>query len=88
MSARSDAACVCMCARGHGNGPFRARFPQLLVPQGCCEAEKIALLAFSNVAERGIGSRGHALAVWPSHSIPTLHRLIPLHVRADVFNLI
>ena len=30
-------------------------------------AQKISLLAFSNVAEQGIGSRGHALAVGPSH---------------------
>ena len=27
----------------------------------------MALLAFSNVAEQGIDSRGHALAVGPSH---------------------
>ena len=30
-------------------------------------AQKIALLALSNVAERGIDSRGHALAMGPSH---------------------
>jgi hypothetical protein len=30
-------------------------------------APKIALFALSNVAERGIGSRGHALAMGPSH---------------------
>ena len=30
-------------------------------------AQKIAMLAFSNVAERGIDSRGHALVMGPSH---------------------
>jgi hypothetical protein len=30
-------------------------------------AQQLALLAFSDVGERGIGSRGHALAVGPSH---------------------
>ena len=30
-------------------------------------AQKLALLALSDVGERGIGSRGHALAVGPSH---------------------
>ena len=30
-------------------------------------APKVALFALSNVAERGIGSRGHASAVGPSH---------------------
>jgi hypothetical protein len=29
--------------------------------------EKIAMLALSNVAERGIDSRGHALVMGPSH---------------------
>jgi hypothetical protein len=31
-------------------------------------AQKIAMLALSNVAERGIDSRGHALVMGPSHS--------------------
>ena len=31
-------------------------------------APKIALFALSNVAERGIDSRGHALVMGPSHS--------------------
>ena len=30
--------------------------------------EKIAMLPLSNVAERGIDSRGHALVMGPSHS--------------------
>ena len=32
-------------------------------------AQKLALLELSNVAERGIGSRGHVLAVGPSHCL-------------------
>ena len=30
-------------------------------------AQKIAMLALSNVVERGIDSRGHALVMGPSH---------------------
>jgi hypothetical protein len=37
------------------------------VLRGWKVAQKIALLALSNVIERGIGSRGHALAMEPSH---------------------
>ena len=47
---------------------FEHVFRSLRVPQSCCgAAQKIALLALSNVAERGIGIRGHALAMGPSH---------------------
>ena len=52
VAARSDAPCVRMCARGRGNALFEHVF------RSC---------GFSNVAEQGIGSRGHALAVGPSH---------------------
>ena len=42
---------------------FRARFPGAIeLLRGWKVAQKIALFALSNVAERGIGSRGHALA--------------------------
>ena len=51
--------------------PFRARFSAAAgateLQRGWKVAHKIALLAVSNVAERGIGSRGHALVMGPSH---------------------
>jgi len=76
-SARSDASCACMCARGRGNALLKhvtrnlaAGATGLLRGRKVARemmlffsAQKIALLTLSNVAERGIGSRGHAWAM-------------------------
>ena len=67
-SARSDASCECMCARGRGNALFKHVTRNLAAGatgllRGRKVAQKIALLTLSNVAERGIGSRGHAWAM-------------------------
>jgi len=73
VAARSDAPCVCMCARGRGNALFEHVFRSCGCHRGTVglkSSSKIALLVFSNVAEQGIGSRGHALAVGPSHLNP------------------
>jgi hypothetical protein len=52
--------------------PFSSTFSAAAVAtellRGWKVAQKLALLALSDVGERGIGSRGHALAVGPSHS--------------------
>ena len=62
---------VCACVLVAVEMPFSSTFSaaagatELL--RGWKVAQKISLLAFSNVAEQGIGSRGHALAVGPSH---------------------
>ena len=62
---------VCACVLVAVEMPFSSTFSaaagatELL--RGYKVAQKISLLAFSNVAEQGIGSRGHALAVGPSH---------------------
>ena len=59
-----------MCARAL-EMPFSSTFSaaagvtELL--RGWDVAQRLARLALSNVAERGIGSRGHALAVGPLH---------------------
>ena len=62
---------VCTCVLVAVEMPFSSTFSaaagatELL--RGLKVAPKIALFALSNVAERGIGSRGHALAMGPSH---------------------
>ena len=60
---------VCACVLVAVEMPFSSTFSS---DAGATEllrdykvAQKIALLAFSNVAQQGFGSRGHALAVGP-----------------------
>jgi hypothetical protein len=70
VSARSDAACVCMCARGSGNALFEHVFRSCgchRAAAGLTSSSKDCTASFYIVAEQGIGSRGHALAVGPSH---------------------
>ena len=61
-------ACSCMCARAV-EMPFSITFSAAVGVaerlRGWDVAQKLARLALSNVAERGIDSRGHALAVGP-----------------------
>jgi hypothetical protein len=68
VSARSDAACVCMCARGSGNALFEHVFRSCgchRAAAGLTSSSKDCTASFYIVAEQGIGSRGHALAVGP-----------------------
>ena len=70
VAARSDAPCVCMCARGRGNALFEHVFRSCgchRAAAGLTSSSKDCTASFYIVAEQGIGSRGHALAVGPSH---------------------
>jgi hypothetical protein len=53
--------------RDSGHVLFEPFFGNGGVVRGLKVAQKLALLVPPNVAERGIGSRGHALAMGPSH---------------------
>jgi hypothetical protein len=75
--ARSPAAAGSACRPSGLPGPlvavellfsstFSAAAGATELMRGWRVAQKIALLALSNVAERGIDSRGHALAMGPS----------------------
>ena len=54
--------CLAYCVLVAVEMPFSSTFSA-----AAGATELLALLAFYNVAEQGIGSRGHALAVGPSH---------------------
>jgi hypothetical protein len=61
-----------MCARAvemSFSSTFSAAVGATELLRGWNVAHKLARLAISNVAERGIGSRGHALAVGPSQCL-------------------
>ena len=60
-------ACVLVAVEMPLSSTFSAAAGATELLRGYKVAQKISLLAFSNVAEQGIGSRGHALAVGPSH---------------------
>ena len=61
------------CNYWHFSSTFSAAAGATELLRGWKVAPKIALFALSNVAERGIGSRGHALAMGPSHCDYWLH---------------
>jgi hypothetical protein len=59
-------ACVLVAVEMPLSSTFSAAAGATELLRGYKVAQKISLLAFSNVAEQGIGSRGHALAVGPA----------------------
>jgi hypothetical protein len=60
-------ACVLVAVEMPLSSTFSAVAGATELLRGWKVAQKSALLAPPNVAERGIGSRGHALAMGPSH---------------------
>ena len=59
-------ACVLVAVEMHFSSMFSAAAGATELLRGWKVAQKLALLALSDVAERGIGSRGHSLlAVGP-----------------------
>ncbi len=58
-------ACVLVAVEMPLSSTFSAAAGATELLRGYKVAQKISLLTFSNVAEQGIGSRGHALAVGP-----------------------
>ena len=59
--------CVRLAVEVPFSSTFSAAAGATELLRGWKVAQKLALLALSDVGERGIGSRGHALAVGPSH---------------------
>ena len=59
--------CVLVAVEMPFSSTFSAAAGATELLRGWNVAQKLALPALSNVAERGIGSRGHALAMGPSH---------------------
>ena len=79
VAARSDAPCVCMCARGRGNALFEHVFNSCGCHRGAVglkSSPKDCTACLLQCCRARHGSRGHALAVGPSHCDYWLYRFV------------